>query len=517
MKRIFIFSAVISCLLIIYSAVVAAAPEAGTPNGKSFYSSRPNRAVRTFSESSPTLAPVPEPVLVLPNTEPLPASPISEPLLNKLPAFDKSFENKTFSNKTLSDFSSTVPVLTPPNQTNPLNHPVLSVPEKPAEVRPLSKIDINPMSNTKAERTEVYKKTDESSGFNFLSRTTLPNQPVLAENDKNKQEDQLDELNARLAKIQLEKHNLNETLKLIDKIKSPVIKARTLVDLAEYVSRDSNYKKEAEQLYALAVDGIDALRKGEAIVIKMRDDLKTESVSSSPVTNTKPSAAAVFAEPKKPAESTSASALPATISATTSTPPPRKPVVTLLEEDKPAGFSSPKTESTLKTAEKSEESLTEILPKMPEKAAVILSPSSAISSSSTPAVRKAPILLDDEPEKELISENKANVTEKETTLSPTPPKRPAILLDDEPETPKKEKQDEIKLPSTRKPSLFAEEPNVDKEKEIEKNVTEPPKTEPVKKEEPETIKTEQKTNSPASPAKSQRRTMPGRKVTLEEN
>ncbi|MDR1052669.1 MAG: hypothetical protein LBL39_00685, partial [Planctomycetaceae bacterium] len=59
---------------------------------------------------------------------------------------------------------------------------------------------------------------------------------------------QLDELNARLAKMQLEKKNLEGTLRSIDKIEDVVFKVQTLVDLAEYVSRDKNYKKEADYL-----------------------------------------------------------------------------------------------------------------------------------------------------------------------------------------------------------------------------------------------------------------------------
>ncbi|MCL2745333.1 MAG: hypothetical protein FWE67_15935, partial [Planctomycetaceae bacterium] len=53
------------------------------------------------------------------------------------------------------------------------------------------------------------------------------------------------------------------------KIKSPEFKVKTLVDLAEYVSRDSNYKKEADALYELAVAGIDALSEGKPVVVKV--------------------------------------------------------------------------------------------------------------------------------------------------------------------------------------------------------------------------------------------------------
>ncbi|MDR2440626.1 MAG: hypothetical protein LBE12_14790, partial [Planctomycetaceae bacterium] len=410
MKRMFIFSIVISFLLIIYS-VVAAAPEIGTPYGKSFYSSRPNRGLRTFSQESPTLAPVtdqvldpiPDQVQVSPNTKlrPAPLTP------NKL------LDNQTFSNRNPSDFSSTIPVLAPQNHADQPNQSILPTDEKIIEVRPLSKIDTNP-STAKAERTEVYKKTDESFGSNFISRTTSSNnQPPFIEEGKNIQEIQLDELNARLAKIQLEKHYLNETLKLIDKIKSPAIKARTLVDLAEYVSRDNNYKKEADQLFALAVDGIDALAKGEAIVIKIRDDLKTEPIlkvdrkPDESLTETLSLTPDISASPVKP------SSTPAVSSTTKRVP--------ILIDDEP-----------------------EQKPTLEEKLNVI--PKEA-TSPSVP-VKRPPILLGDEPE-----------TPKSETL-------------------KEEKPVEIKTPPTRKPQLLiTEEPEINKEKETETKMTEPVKTE----------------------------------------
>lgn len=71
--------------------------------------------------------------------------------------------------------------------------------------------------------------------------------------------DELDTFYARLAKIQLEKHHITETLALVQKIKSEMFKVRTVVSLAEYVSRDKNYQSEAEQLYHLAIAGMEAL------------------------------------------------------------------------------------------------------------------------------------------------------------------------------------------------------------------------------------------------------------------
>jgi hypothetical protein len=533
----FIFSIVISCLLISYSAV-AAAPEANVPNGKSLYSSRPNRALRTLAEETPVLAPANNQTVVKP-TPKIPTPVVPAP--PNISTSDTFLEKKTFSNKSLSDFSSTVPVLAPPNQSNIPSPSQEVVVEKSMEVRPLSKIDVNPTSTVKAERTEVYKKTDESSGSNFISRPTFPNQPISSENYKNKQEEELDELNARLAKIQLEKHNLNETLKLISKINSASIKARTLVDLAEYVSRDSNYKKEADQLFALAVDGIDALTKGEAIVIKIKDDLKTESVPSSSVANTRTPSTTVFAEPKKPTESTSTtsstskSPTPPTSTSSTSPTLPRKTSITLLDEDKPVDLSPPKAESASKTIQKPNESpAAETLSKTPDTSAsvstspVVPSLTPSISSVPSTSAKKAPILLDDEPETKQPLEEKLNITKKESTpASPSvTTKRPSILLGDEPETPKsetlkEEKPAETKTPITRRPPLLlTEEPDINKEKETETKITEPAKTEPVKKEEPEAVKTEtikSDTPSPSSTTKSQRRSMPGRKVTLEEN
>ena len=73
--------------------------------------------------------------------------------------------------------------------------------------------------------------------------------------------DELDAFYARMAKIQVEKKQLPEALALIQNIRSETFKVRTIVSLAEYVSRDKNYQSEAEQLYRLALTSIDALDK----------------------------------------------------------------------------------------------------------------------------------------------------------------------------------------------------------------------------------------------------------------
>jgi hypothetical protein len=521
MKRIFIFSIVISCLLINYS-VVAAAPEANVPNGKSLYSNRPNRTtLRTWSEDTPVLAPADSQAVV----RPVPAMPTPVvPAQPNTSTPDVFWENKTFSNKSsnkslpdFSDFSSTVPVLAPPNQSNKPESSQEIVVEKSTEVRPLSKIDITPTSTVKTERTEVYKKTDESSGSHFISRPALPNQPVSAEDYKNKQEEQLDELNARLAKIQLEKHNLNETLKLISKIKSSAIKAKTLVDLAEYVSRDNNYKKEADQLFALAVDGVDALTKGEAIVIKIKDDLKkddlkTESVLSSPVTNIRTPSTPVFAEPKKTTEPTSTTFSPSTSSTPTTS---SRKTLSFLDEDKPVE-SSPETLSN---------SVSPVVPPS----------NSAVSSVLSTDAKRSPQLIDDEPETPKLETIKEETSKAKT---PTTRKPPLLSLEGtendinkekefetkiaEPvktETGKKEETTAAKTPTTRRPPLLLTEEteiNKDKDKETEKE------KETTKKEEPETTKNEtiKPSDTPSSNSKPRRSSMPGRPgktITLEEN
>ena len=73
--------------------------------------------------------------------------------------------------------------------------------------------------------------------------------------------DELDAFYARLAKILLEKHQLPEALALVQQIKSETFKVRTVVNLAEFVSRDKNYRSEAEQLYRLALTGMESLDK----------------------------------------------------------------------------------------------------------------------------------------------------------------------------------------------------------------------------------------------------------------
>ncbi|MDR1485557.1 MAG: hypothetical protein LBT09_12130 [Planctomycetaceae bacterium] len=91
---------------------------------------------------------------------------------------------------------------------------------------------------------------------------------------------QLDSLNARLAKMQLEKKNLEGTLRSIDKIENAAYKVQTLVDLAEYVSRDKNYKREADHLFELALAATDAFAKKQPVIITFPNSAPAKTTTS---------------------------------------------------------------------------------------------------------------------------------------------------------------------------------------------------------------------------------------------
>ena len=81
--------------------------------------------------------------------------------------------------------------------------------------------------------------------------------------------DELDSFYARLAKIHVEKQQLSDALVLIKKIKSETFKVRTVVSLAEYVSRDSNYRDTADKLFSLALAGMEALDRGQPFNVEL--------------------------------------------------------------------------------------------------------------------------------------------------------------------------------------------------------------------------------------------------------
>jgi hypothetical protein len=157
--------------------------------------------------------------------------------------------------------------------------PVSQGVDEEALKHPLSGIDLPERTDTAKSGAKPWTSSvaDAENNQNVHNSVPLtasvlpvpPTKPVSASANAFEQKSNLDEFNSRLAKIQLEKKNLTAALSLIGKIKSPEFKVKTLVDLAEYVSRDSSYKKEADSLYELAVAGIDALSAGKPVVVKI--------------------------------------------------------------------------------------------------------------------------------------------------------------------------------------------------------------------------------------------------------
>ena len=104
-------------------------------------------------------------------------------------------------------------------------------------------------------------KTLEALAPQVVERTFILREPKPEMNVS----DELDAFYARLAKIRLEQHQLDEALVFIQKIKSETFKVRTIVDLAEYVSRDKSFQKEADQLFRLALTAMEALDRGQPV------------------------------------------------------------------------------------------------------------------------------------------------------------------------------------------------------------------------------------------------------------
>lgn len=373
MKRMFLFFAVPGLLLTGFSlALATSAPDPGTPSGspsaspksgKAIYSSRPYypRTVQLV----PTVV-VPETVVV--SESPTAARPIPAP-----PAAPRTLESQSVPRASMvPDFPSQSaragqPIIAPPAPGLPKQD--ASKPGTPkitpledveaaedhsaqwlnkALERPLSGIDF-PLDREKKplkDEVETAKLVPEkpSAPLSWASPSTK------AADSADSRE--IDELNARLAKIQLEKHRLDETLKLIDRIKSPSFKVKTLVDFAEYVSRDKNYSREAEQLYTLAVDGIDALTQNKPIVVKIDDKPKraTEPAETTISPPRRRSAPPVddepdpIAKPEPRTEKPEPRPAPQTPSA-----PPKRPLSLIDDELKPAtgpprgGASEPST------------------------------------------------------------------------------------------------------------------------------------------------------------------------------
>ena len=125
----------------------------------------------------------------------------------------------------------------------------------PQVVAPVTAVPVQVPEFAPTVPVPMFPSTSATSGQQAGERTIVI-QPPKQEVSVN---DELDVFYARLAKLQLEKHELDTALALVQNIKSETFKVRTVVDLAEYVARDKSYQSEAEKLYRLAIAGMDAL------------------------------------------------------------------------------------------------------------------------------------------------------------------------------------------------------------------------------------------------------------------
>ncbi|MDR3232606.1 MAG: hypothetical protein LBT46_02880, partial [Planctomycetaceae bacterium] len=149
-------------------------------------------------------------------------------------------------------------------------------------------------------------------------------------------DDEMDALNARLAKIQLERHNLTHALNLVKKIKSQEFLAKTVVDLAEYVSRDPNYRAESDKLYGLAVAAIESIRRGTLVNISVEG---TNNAASAAEVQVQPPAVqqpVVQPETKPAVQPAAEKPKPVPVIIEDGDTPDDKPDVPAKEPDKPA-------------------------------------------------------------------------------------------------------------------------------------------------------------------------------------
>ncbi len=205
-----------------FSATVAQ-----TPRGKELYSSRPRnyQPPTLFVPEEPVQVPVTNPTRV---TRPVPTSP-----------------------GVAQTRTTPAPVLAPLERESAPVEPVVKVPVESQLMPPVSVLvgEEFEVPRTKASSTE---QKEENTEFPIVAGLTSAE----------------DGFDARLAKILLEKHDLEGVLRRVEKMNRNS-RVKTLVDLAEYVSRDKNYKKEADILFELAVNAVDALREGDPIVVTM--------------------------------------------------------------------------------------------------------------------------------------------------------------------------------------------------------------------------------------------------------
>jgi hypothetical protein len=232
-----LFVTIVIAVIIPCLAAEPSSAQSGSAPGKALYSSRPKNYQR------PTLAPM------------LPPTPVTQPMT--LPA---------------------APVETV------IETPTIATPTESGDIIPgsLSGIDITPpakivVTEPKEEEKVEIKVLENLPALDFAAQKPVasvvsplePNEHISVTKIQN-----ANKFSARLAKIQLEKHHLEKTLEHINKIGDDITKVETLVELAEYVSRDAKYKKEFDILYELAEKATDALAADEKIVVTMPTTVK---------------------------------------------------------------------------------------------------------------------------------------------------------------------------------------------------------------------------------------------------
>lgn len=437
MRQMFVFPFATGIILTTVS-VALAAPVQGAPNGtntgKSLYSSRP----KTISANSSFATQQPQAVVeqprqfvvenddvieVAPSYRRAPMPPTVPQRSEHLPLVisdDLGFEIVSPGNTVGETIISDRPLHVEtdadckPSLEQALERPLsgIEIPSKTVETVQTMPVQTPIQTRTKGPWTSAPAQALTNRPLNTVpsaaaSKTVSLTEPM-----------EVDQFNARLAKIQLEKKNLDETLNLIQKIQSPNFKVKTLVDLAEYVSRDSNYKKEADRLYDLAVAGIDALASGKPVEVSTLKPLQSISVIApkTEATPTLPQSTKLTTKPKLTLAEENEPVVIDTKSVKSTEPKLPTPPAPKLEFKEEAKEIQPKLDDVAKTSEDEEKKLVDQ------------------SDAPKPAALKRPTLtlLDDESDKTmdkpLLSEEK-----KEPTLAPPKSSRSRLSLIDEPE------------------------------------------------------------------------------------
>lgn len=516
MRQMFAFPFTTGIILTAVS-VVMAAPTHGAPNGlsagKALYSSKP-KAVSTgssFANQQPRQLAAGNEMVVPSNRQaPLPPSvPRRIESFVEMPmtvADDLSFDHVGSSERILGEtvisdrpLHEEAVIDSSPSLEESLERPLsgIEVPSKSVETaqippaRTPSATAIGPWTSAKAQKVLANRP-------NHATQVAEPSES-----------EGVDQFNARLAKIQLEKKNLDETLNLIQKIQSPSYKVKTLVDLAEYVSRDRNYKKEADRLYDLAVAGIDALASGKPVNVSTLKPLQSAPAVAPKIETSLTPSQSPEPAPKKALTLVDDEPVVA---------PKKRPTLTLLDEEDDAAATSskpamPKTETlTQPTEAKNEPTLA---PPKGSRPGLSLTDEPAEGDKKVDELKK--------PEEAKKEEKKA---EKEIGELPT---LPAIPKKSEAEVKPEIKKDEPALPSLKKEESSKKEEDdsaADLKVPAQRSLVlseEAENTEPILSSKPnaesnETLETIEKSSKDVeleSP-KPRRRSMPRKKIVLED-